>query len=136
MSRLDRLVRAAWPHLDDEEALLGSILGRVADERARAAVVATDRRVVVVIERFNGPEVRCFRYADITDLEREDVAGLARLSIVASTGRAAIDRIEADASARVVLQLLERRAEVAEERTIRTATAGTPGLRHGVRVQA
>lgn len=134
-NRLDRLARAARAHLDEDEALLGTVLGRITEARSHAAVVATDRQVLVVTDRMFSPEVRAFRYADITELDRTDEVDTIRLDIVSSTGRASIDRIPRDATSRVVVALLLRRAEVAEDRTIRTATAGTPGLRHGVRIR-
>lgn len=133
--RIDRLARAARAHLDEDEGLLGSVLGRLVDARIHAAVVATDRQVLVVTERMFTPSVRAFRYADITELTRTDAADTIRLDVVGSTGRVSVDRIPRDATARVVVALLLRRAEVAEDRTIRTATAGTPGLRHGVRIR-
>lgn len=135
MSRLDRLVRAARVHLHEDEALLGSVLGRVADGRARAALLATDRQIVVVVDRLGAAEATAFRYADVTELRREDRDGRSRIDIVSSTGRASVDRIPDDATSRVVLRLLQHRAAIAEDRTVRTATAGTPGLRHGVRVR-
>jgi hypothetical protein len=122
MSRLDRLVRAAAAALDDFEGLLGSALGHDGEHRRRVALVATDRRLLLVGERFVGVDVTAIPYGEVTGIERKDGRTLA-VTVVTGSGRHTVTDIVDEPSARVALQLVERRAagEAAAGRP-----AGTP----------
>jgi hypothetical protein len=127
MSRLDRLVRAAAAALDDFEGLLGSALGHDGEHRRRVALVATDRRLLLVGERFVGVDVTSLPYDEITAIEREDGRTLA-VTIVTAGGRHSVTDIVDEPSARVALQLAERRAarDAATGQAAGTPVAGAP----------
>lgn len=118
MGRLDRLVRAATQQLEPGEGLLASLCGRHPERRGHVAVVATDRRVLVVHERFHGVEVRAVAYAEITGVEREHGVPLG-VTLVTPDDPIALTRIRDGAGARVALGLIERR--------VRGAATAAPG---------
>lgn len=127
MSRLDRLVRAVGPVVDDDEGLIGSVLGRETEGRAHLALVLTDRRLVVVRERFTHPSVETHLYGEVTSFHRQDAPGAIAVDIVTSNGRVRLDRISDEPAARVVLQLLERRIEAGGVRDAQATAATEPG---------
>lgn len=119
MSRLDRLVRNVGPYMDDAEALLASVVGRRADGRGHVALVATDRRLLLVTEGFTRVMVDELPYGELTSFDRVDEHGTATVEVVATEARWRLERIELDAEAGVALELIERRCRAA-----RTAPAG------------
>ncbi len=128
MSRLDRLVRTAGAHMDDDENLLGSVLGRLAASRAHVALVATDRQLLVVRDHLSRDTVERHPYGDVTAFEREDAPGALAVEVVTTAGRVRIERIADTAEARVALRLMARRVEANDATTLRTAggPAGAP----------
>lgn len=128
VGHLDRLVRASASALEDGEGLLGSVLGRDGDGRSRTALVATDRRLLLILERFVGVQVTAVPYGDITALERVDGDTIS-ITLVTAAGRHVVTRISDEPCVRVALALASRRiAQVDGSGAASPATtaAGTP----------
>lgn len=113
MSRLDRLVRHVGPRMDDAEVLVASVLGHRTDGRGHAALVATDRRLLLVTEGFTRTMLDELSYADITGCHRTDDADTSTLEVEASDARWRVDRIAHDPSSLVALGLIQRRCDAA-----------------------
>jgi hypothetical protein len=113
MSRLDRLVRSAGARMDDDEVLVASVLGRRSDGRGHAALVATDRRLLLVTEGFTRTMIDELEYGEVTAFDRLDDGVSTTVDVVATEARWRLERIELDAGARVALDLIARRCRPA-----------------------
>ncbi|MBW3659589.1 MAG: PH domain-containing protein [Actinobacteria bacterium] len=109
MSRLDRLVRSVGPRMDEAEVLIASVLGHRPDGRGHLALVATDRRLLLVTEGFARTMVDELSYAGITSFSLTDDPSGTVVEVVAREARWRLERIEASPEARVALALIERR---------------------------
>lgn len=127
MSRLDRLVRATAAHVQDDEGLLASVVGRMAEPRGYVALVATDRRLLVVTSRLGRPTVESLAYADISVFDRQDGPPIS-VELVALAGRFHIEHIADDAISRVALRLIANRIDRAVHPVSPAATAVAPAV--------
>lgn len=109
MSRLDRLVRSVGPRMDDAEVLIASVLGHRADGRGHVALVATDRRLLLVTEGFTRTMLDELGYAGITSFRRTDGPEGSTVDVTATDARWRVERIPDGAEERVALALIERR---------------------------
>lgn len=125
MSRLDRLVRTVGPRMDDAEVLIASVLGHRGDGRGHVALVATDRRVLLVTEGFARTMIDEMPYEEITDFRRSGEGGSTTVEVVGTEARWRIDRIAHEPADVVAVGLIERRCQ----RGTGTAAASAPPVR-------
>lgn len=95
--------------MDDAEVLIASVLGHRADGRGHVALVATDRRILLVTEGFTRTMIDELLWAEITGFVRADDGGAATVEVVATDARWRVERIECDPAGLVALGLIERR---------------------------
>lgn len=122
MSRLDRLVRTVGPHLADAENLLTSVLGRRADGRGHAALVATDQRLLLLTEGFTRTMIEDLAYGDITAFTLTDEGSDVVVEVVATEARWRLEHVDRAPATTVALALMA-------ERCRRTAAAAGPTAR-------
>lgn len=115
MSRLDRLVRCVGPRMDEAEVLIASVLGHRADGRGHVALVATDRRLLLVTEGFTRTMVDEIPFTEVTGFDRQDDGDATTVEVTALDARWRVERIVADAAGRVATGLIERRCRQATE---------------------
>jgi len=76
MSKLDKLVDLARPHLESGEAIKAAVLGTyetkiMGSDTVRAGILlATDRRVVFYAKKFTGYDLESFPYGNISSFEQ------------------------------------------------------------------
>lgn len=104
MTRADRAVRRASSQLADGESLVASAAGIEADGRRRAAVLVTDRRVLVVWLRGAAPEELSLEDATA---RRSDPGDL--LTVAGPGLEVALRAVERSAADQVVAVLEEHR---------------------------
>lgn len=109
MSRHDRLVRSVGPRMDEAEVLIASVLGHRVDGRGYVALVATDRRLLLVTEGFTRTMVDELAYSTITSFDRSDAPAGTTIEVVATDARWRVERITASPEVGVALALIERR---------------------------
>ncbi|MBW3619483.1 MAG: hypothetical protein KY461_04510 [Actinobacteria bacterium] len=115
MSRLDRLVRTIGPRMDEAEVLIASVLGHRGDGRGHVALVATDRRLLLVTEGFTRTMIDELFYTDVTGFTRTADGAGTTVEVIATEARWRVERIESDAAGHVALGLIERRCQRATE---------------------
>lgn len=115
MAALARIVHRVRQDLDPEEGLLASVLGREHGGRRRLAIVATDRRLLLVALRPEPPRELAYRGLE-ADLTVADGAAAVTLRTEGATHE--VDRIGDVAAARILVELIAHRTD--------TATRATP----------
>lgn len=108
MATLDRFVRQTRRFLEPSEGLLATALGREAGGRRRVAVVATDRRVLLVHLRPEAPRELPYTGLEVT-CSRDEGGG--RLVLSGPAGRVEVERIADTAAAELLVSLVRRRLD-------------------------
>jgi hypothetical protein len=123
VAALGHAIRRARARLGPFEGLLGSVLGRERGGRRRVAIVATDRRVLLVSLRPEPPVE--LAYGDLSaDLVVDD--GHAAVTLRTDEATHAVDRVGDVAAARLLVDLISQRTDVPDR----------PASRPGVRIVA